>query len=110
MPVGGEDQKRRVRVGDEERGDDVVLLQRAARQALAAAFLGAEIDQRRALDVAALRDRDDHVLALDQVLVLHVAGPVDDLGPAGDGEFLAHLGEFVGDDRMIRSREARMSR
>jgi hypothetical protein len=55
-------------------------------QALAAAVLAAEFGQRRALDVAARGDGHDHILALDQVLVLHVAGPVGDLGAAGDGE------------------------
>ena len=86
-------------VGDEEAGDEVLVLGRHAGGALAAAALGAVLGQRRALDVAALGDGDDHVLALDQVLVVEVGVPLDDLGAARHGEELADLAQLVGDDR-----------
>ena len=86
-------------VGDEEPGDEVLVLGRHAGRALAAAALGAVLGQGRALDVAAGGDGDDHVLALDQVLVVEVGVPVDDLGAARHGEELAHLAQLVGDDR-----------
>ena len=87
--LGGEDEERGVGVGDEEAGDEVLVLGRHALRALAAAALRAVLGQRRALDVAAGGDGDRHVLALDQVLVVEVGVPVDHLGAAGDGEELA---------------------
>ena len=51
-------------------GDRILVLGRHAGAALAAALLGAEGVERGALDVAAEGDGDDHLLALDQVLVL----------------------------------------
>ena len=45
-----------------------------------------------------MRDRDHHVLALDQVLVLDLVFLLDDHGLARGGEFGLHLGEFVLDD------------
>ena len=85
-------------VGDEERGDEVLILGRHAAHALAAAALGPVLGERRALDVAALGDGDDHVLALDQVLVVEVGVPVDDLGASRNGEEIPDLAEFVRDD------------
>ena len=96
--VGGEEQQLGMGVGNEERRHHVVVLGRHRRQALAAPALAAELDQRGALDVAARGDGHDHVLALDQVLVVHVAGPFGDLGAARDGEKLFHLAQFVRDD------------
>ncbi len=66
-----------------------------ADNALAAAFLGAEIGQSGAFDVAARGDGHDHVFAFDQVFVVHVAGPVDDLGAARHGELIAHFAQLV---------------
>ncbi len=96
--AGGEDEQRRMRVGDEEARHHIVVLGVHALRALAAAPLRAELAQRRALDVARGGDGHDHVLALDQVLVVHVAGPVDDLRPAGHGELRPDLPELVRDD------------
>ena len=87
--VGGEDQQRRVGAGDEQRGDEVLVLGRHAGGALAAPALGAVLGQRRALDVAAGGDGHRHVLALDQVLVLDVGLDLDDLRAARHGEELA---------------------
>ena len=97
--VGGEEQKPSMRICDEKRRHHVVILGLHAGQTLAAAVLGAEFGQRGALDVAAGGDGDDHILTLDQVFVLHVAGPVEDLGAAGDGEEGFHLAQLVRDDR-----------
>ena len=66
----GEEQHRIVGRGDEQLGDRILVLGRHARAALAAALLLAEQGQRRALDVAGHGHRHDHVLDLDQVLVL----------------------------------------
>ena len=40
----------------------------------------------------------DHVLALDEVLVVHVGVAVEDLGAARSGEVGLHLDELVADD------------
>ena len=96
--IGCEEQKLVMGIGHEEGGHDILFLGLHPGQALAAAFLRAEIGQRRALDVTARGDGDDHILSLDQILVIHVAGPIDDLGPAGDGEELLHLAQLVRDD------------
>ena len=55
----GEEQHRRVRGGDEDLRDDILLARRHARAALAAAALGAIGGERHALDVARWRDGDD---------------------------------------------------
>ena len=47
-----------------------------------------------------MRDGDDHVLARDQVLVLHLAGRFGDHGAARRGEFLLHRRQLVLDDRL----------
>ena len=72
----GEEQHRRVRVGHEQPGDEILVLGRHAGAALAAAALRPVERQRHALDVARMGDGDDHVLALDQVLVLHVGAAI----------------------------------
>ncbi len=97
--VGGEEQKLRVGVGDEERRHHVVFLGRHRGEPLAAAALAAEFGERGALDVAARGDGHHHVLALDQILVLEVARPFRDLGAARHGEQVLHLAQLVRDDR-----------
>ncbi len=75
--------------------DDEILVARLhAGAALAAAALRPIGRQRHALDVAGVRHGDDHVLALDQVLVLDLAFLLDDDGAARRGELRFHLGEF----------------
>jgi hypothetical protein len=82
------------------RVDEILVLHRHAGAALAAAALRAIGRQRHALDVAGMGDGDDHVLAGDQVLVVHVGPPVGDLGAARRGELVPDLGtELVLDDR-----------
>ncbi len=96
----GEEQHRRMRVGHEELGDEVLLARRHAGAALAAAPLRPVLGKRHALDVAGMRERDDHVLALDQVLVLELAVALDDLRLARRGELVAHRDQLVLDDRL----------
>ena len=72
-----------MRRGDEQLGDGILVLGRHAGAALAAARLRAEVVERGALDVAAERDGDDHVLALDQILVVDAVGGGGDLGRRG---------------------------
>src|SRR5438552_3491373 len=60
----------------------------------------AMMPERRALDVAGVRDGDHHVLALDQVLVLDLAFLLDDDGFARGGEFALHRRELFLDDRL----------
>ena len=96
---GGEEQQRRVRVGDEDMRDEILFVRRHAGAAFAAAALHAVLGERRALDVAAMRDGDGHVLALDQVFVFDFDVGVDDLGPARRGEFVPDRRQLVLDDR-----------
>ena len=85
----GEEQHRRVRRGDEDLRDEILVARRHAGAALAAAALRAIGRERHALDVALVADGDDAVLALDQVFVLDLAFDVDDLGLARRGELVA---------------------
>ena len=50
------------------------------------------------LDVALGRHRDDELLVVDEVLDVHVAGVVGELGAALGGELVADLGQLVLDD------------
>ena len=95
---GGEEQHRRMGVGDEQGSNEVLIPCRHAGAALAAAALHPVIGQRRALDIAIVRDGDGDVLALDQRLVLDLDLGVDQFGLAGRGEFFPHGAQFVLDD------------
>ena len=96
----GEEQHRRVGGGDEQPRDEILVARLHAGAALAAAALRPVGRERHALDVAEMRDGDDHVLALDQVLVLDLAFLIDDHGAARRGEVLLHIGELVLDDAL----------
>jgi len=89
-----------VRIGDEQSCDEVLLAGLHAGTTLAAALLRPIGRQRHPLDVARMRDGDDHVLALDQVLVLHLAVLIDDDGPAGRRIFGLDGDHLVLDDRL----------
>ena len=93
-----EEQHRRMGRGHEQPADKILVAGLHAGTALAAAALRAIGRQRHALDVAGMRDRHHHVLALDQVLVLDLVLMLDDFGLARRGEFRLHRGEFVLDD------------
>ena len=77
--VRGEEQHRRMRIGDEQPRDEILVARLHAGAALAAAALRPVGRERHALDVAEMRHGDDHVLALDQVLVLDLVDLIDDL-------------------------------
>ena len=100
LAARGEEQHRRMRDGHEQPGDEILLARLHAGAALAAAALRPIGRERHALDVAGVGDGDDHVLALDQVLVLDLAFLLDDLGAARRGELLLHRRELVLDDRL----------
>ena len=87
-----------MRRGDEEARDEIFLARLHAGAAFAAAALRAIGRERHALDVALVRDGDDHVLALDQVFVFDFAGRFRDHRAARRGEFLLHRRQFVLDD------------
>ncbi len=96
--IGREEQQLGVRVRDEECCDDVLFLRLHRRQTFAATALRAEVSKGGAFDVAAGSDGHDHLFPLDQILVFHVARPVDNLCPAGHGVGIADLGQFVAND------------
>ena len=81
LPLVGEAEQVRLRGGDEEVLDEVVLAQPAL-HALAAAALHAVLRQRHPLDEPLVRDRHDVRLVLDQVFDVDVAAVVGDLGLA----------------------------
>ena len=76
----GEEEQEVVRRADEEVLDVVLVLHVHAGDADAAALLLAVGGERQRLDVAGLRDRDDHLLVGDQVLDVHVVLGEGDLG------------------------------
>ena len=93
----GEEEERRVGRGHEERGDEVLVLGRHARAALAAAALGAIVRQGRTLGIAAMGDGHHHLLTRDQILILEVELGIDEFGAARCGVILANLGQLVPD-------------
>ncbi len=96
--LGGEEQQPVVGGADEEVLDDVFLLELRALDALAAALLRPVQIGPGPLGVAGLGDRDDHVLAGDEVLVGDVAVGGDDPGAAVVAVLLDDLGQLVLDD------------
>ena len=99
LAVGREEQDRRVGRGHEQFGDRILLLGRHSGAALAAAGLRAEGLQRRALDVTAEGHGHDHVLALDQILVLNPVPSRRDLGDSRRRVGGFDLVEFVAHHR-----------
>ena len=75
LALGGEEDHRRVGVGHEQAGDEILVARRHAGAALAAAALRPVGRERHALDVAGMGHGDDHVLAGDQVLVVDDPSP-----------------------------------
>ncbi len=98
LAARGEEQDRGVRRGDEQPRDEIFLARLHAGAAFAAALLRPISRQRHPLDVTGMRDGDHHVLALDQVLVFHLAFLVDDDGAARRREVALDGGELVFDD------------
>ena len=70
--AGREEENRRVRIGNEKPRHEILVTGLHPRPALAASALRTIDGQWHALDIAAMADGDDHVLALDQVFVVLV--------------------------------------
>ena len=68
--------------GDEEPCDEILVTCLHPRAALAAAPLRAIGRERHPLDIAKMRDGDDHVLALDKILVVDARRIVENDRPA----------------------------
>ena len=93
-----EEQHRGVGVNDEDPADEILLARCHAGPALAAAPLRPIGGKRHPLDVAGVADGDDHVLALDQVLLVVLELDLLDLRAPRRREFLAHLDQLVAQD------------
>ena len=91
----GEEQHRRVGVADHDLRHEVLVAGGHARTAFAAPALRAVGVQRHALDVAAMGDGHDHILARDQVFDVVVGFVVLDGGPALVAELLGHGHQLV---------------
>jgi hypothetical protein len=98
LAARGEEQDGRVRVCDEEAGDEILVPRLHAGPALAAPPLRPVGRKRDALDVAGMGHGHDHVLALDQVLVLDIRVPVENPGLPGVANGIARGAELVLDD------------
>ena len=98
LTLVGEEEHVVMRRGDEELLDEVVFLELDATHTLAAALLLAVGGNGQALDVAAARDRDDHVLVGDEVLDVEVTRLVGDLGTTLVGIAALDLEHLVADD------------
>ena len=102
----GEEEQEVVGRADVQVLDVVALLHVHPHHADAAAVLLAVGDQRQALDVAGVGDRDHHLLVGDHVLDVHVALEVGDLGAALVAVALVDLVELVDDQRVDPARVA----
>ena len=85
--------------GGKHAGDRILAFGCHARATLAAAALGAIGGQGRAFDIAAMGDGDDHVLARDEVFILHIRIAFDNRGSAWNGKSVAHSHQFLANDR-----------
>src|SRR5947199_2911405 len=94
----GEEEKVRVRRGDEEVLDDVFLFRLHAGHALAPAALAAVGLDVRALDVARARDGDDHLLVGEEVLDRQLRRLGEDLGAARVAVLLFDFEQLLLDD------------
>ena len=99
LALVGEEQQVVVRAGDEQVLDRIFFVGLGAFDALAAAALGAVDAGRRALDVAVVRDRDDHRLFFDQVFEVDLADLfAAELGAALVAVLACQLFAVVADD------------
>src|SRR5690606_20095939 len=97
-PAVREEQQEVVRAAHEQHRVEVVVLGALAGHPAPAAALGPVGGDGRALDVALARERDDHLLLGDQVVLVEVLGEVDDLRAALVAEALLDLEELAADD------------
>ena len=98
LALSGEEQHEGVRGRDEQVLDVVVVLQVHRLHALAAALLLTVRGNGQALDVAGLRDRDDHTLLGDEVFDVEILGGIGELRSAGSVELLLDLLQLLLDD------------
>ena len=98
-PAVGERQQVAQGGGDQHVLDEIFGARAHADAALAAAGLPPVGVHRGALEVAAAGHRHRHVLVLDQVLDVDLAGLFDDLGAPLIAELLLDFAEFLDDDR-----------
>ena len=84
-----------MRVDDEYLRDEILVAGAHAGAALAAALLRPVGRERHPLDVAAVAERDHHLLALDQVFDIVLELGLAQLGAPYVGEFLAGLDQLV---------------
>ena len=73
LAARGKEQHRRMGRGDEEPCDEILVARLHPGAALAAAPLRAIGRERNPFDIAKMRHGDDHVLALNEILVLDAA-------------------------------------
>ncbi len=88
-----------MRRSHEQPRDEILILRRHAGLTFAAASLRAVSGERRAFDIAAVRDRDDHVLARDQGFVVDVALGFRERRAARDAERFLHFDHLAAHDR-----------
>src|SRR5262249_29048366 len=93
-------QNRRVRRGDEQARNEIFLTHLHPAATFATAPLRAIGRERYALDVALVRDSDDHLLARNQVFFFHVTGRFRDHRAAGRRELILYVRELFLDDRL----------
>ncbi len=86
-------------VADEKLIDEILVLELHAGASSAATLLRAIGRKRRALHIARMGHRHDHVFLGDQVFVLDLAFGLNNLGSARRCEFIAYGGEVFLDDR-----------
>ena len=97
--------------GDKQPRDEILVARLHCRAALAAAPLRAIGGKRNALDVAKVRHGNDHVLALDEILVLDAGRTIENERPARRGMGGLHREHLILDDaKRACARERRMSR
>src|SRR5208283_653345 len=97
----GEEQQPVMRTDRHQMFDEILFAGGRADFAAAAAALRAIERERGALDIAAVRDSDQHVFLDDQVFDREITFGLDNLGAALVGELLADIGE-LGDDQLIQ--------
>lgn len=85
--------------GDKQPCDEVLVARLHSRTALAAASLRAIGGERNPFDIAKMRHGNDHVFALNEILVLDARGFGENDGPARGGMGGFHRDQLVLDDR-----------
>ena len=97
LALGREEQDRRVRIGDKQVGDKVLLPCGHTRAPLAPAVLRAIGGKRHALDIAGVGYGYDHILARDKVLNILLKLNIFNDGAAGAGELFLSCQQLLPD-------------